>query len=535
MLLQHIVLCAVLINTFIASSGVVFGGASLGISITILGLTGAFLSYATAIFGPLIDWRGPRETAVIGTLLSSCGYFCLIVDNTPDGDGTLALIGYGLVSSGGTATYLSGFTVSNTFQHSSGVVGAAISGLYTFSGLNADLLGLLLGNDNTGGIHDGITSFLFFLQFLALCLVIAFYPAKSYSPGDKCSADDILSGKILISCFGEFGGAKCEPLPSPTIDEENGKACVTPQSRRHSFVYEPSTQPSGVFAIGDVEDDEGLDSTESIGRRIRSKSEGTFEVIPLEIDDDLDVVNLENIEEGKVDIVMPSFVKHKLPALGDKAFAHGIVPPSFWRGIKGRKLVASLRQRALATFGERKEVEVQRSFTEEVVTLEFWGMTGWYAFHLALLVYYFFSVVFWVKQPSNFAVVAGWIGNGLPGILGPFSGVFINKFGFRISVLVCNGLAAGMILLLILENSMMNYLSLLLFCAHRTILFAIFFAYIPIRFGGTHYGKLVGLATVVAGTVGLFLGPLMETMLGRLDFLLFAAIAAKSSGVIVFL
>lgn len=240
---------------------------------------------------------------------------------------------------------------------------------------------------------------------------------------------------------------------------------------------------------------------------------------------------------------------------------HGFVPPSFWRSQGGTDHLRALRSRATKTFaqipsadpssvaitvkpdsgdddapssaattGNASKCQPSESFGAQARTASFWAITLWYTFHLALLVYYFFSAVFHRPGAANFSEAAGWLGNGLPGLMGPLAGIFIHRVGFRASLLVTNAAAAGMLLLLIPgAGGWMDLTSLLLFCVHRTLIFAIFFTYIPVRFGGENYGKLVGLANVVSGSAGLFTGPAMETMLAPGNMLVFAGASALSS------
>jgi hypothetical protein len=588
---RHAVLAAALVNTLVASSGVIFGGAALGISLDVLALTGAALSYATAAAGLLVDWEraGPRATASAGTLLSAAGFLSLALDGSPGGDGILALTGLILVCSGGTGTYLAGFCASNV-QSNPALWAAALTGLYTFSGLDATLLQLVGGSggdddDGEGGGVVGIDSaaclVLAGFQLVALLLVRALYPSTAWAPGDRCRSEDVPTAVLLaalgIAGAGEGRGAAPDGTSAPDGEAAPGGDGAGPNvhstppaavvvGRRHSFSYEPSTQPEPPLpppADGSVGAPPKL-------RRSRSLD------APL-----------------KGDLVAAA-------AETRPYVAHGIVPPSFWRGQRGgRLLVARLRSRADATFawifpagrrsgggssacryvavdvdvatraGAGQDVDVlpgptdacatrprpqgggaaqigepQLTLQAKAVSLAFWGVTLWYTLHLALMVHYFFSVAF--SRGAVFAEWASWLGNGLPGLLGPAAGVIFNRCGLRASLLAANAAAVGMLCTLVLESdvaagsaaaapdgagatpSALELGSLLCFCAHRTLIFALFFTFMG-QFCGGDYGKLVGLATVVAGTVGLFAGPVMETMLEPSDMLLLAGVGAASS------
>lgn len=91
------------------------------------------LSAANAFFGVFLDFFGPRLTAILGLVLSATGNFALAYGDSRTGYGSWIIIGYALIGSGGTGSYLAAFQLLQLYRVQ-GFVCSTLSSLFNCSG-----------------------------------------------------------------------------------------------------------------------------------------------------------------------------------------------------------------------------------------------------------------------------------------------------------------------------------------------------------------------------------------------------------------
>ena len=156
------------------------------------------------------------------------------------------------------------------------------------------------------------------------------------------------------------------------------------------------------------------------------------------------------------------------------------------------------------------EAIADRPFKEQLRSPQFVGITLFFSVNLTLLLFFFSTVlteVPWNREETKaFTQVVTFVGNGVPVLLTPFAGALMGRFGFGVSTALTNLFAVLMFVVLVVGKTTGSLpvciVAVVFFALQRTLTFSIFFSYVALVFGGANYGKLVGLATVVAALVG---------------------------------
>lgn len=187
-----------------------------------------------------------------------------------------------------------------------------------------------------------------------------------------------------------------------------------------------------------------------------------------------------------------------------------LLMPSFWerrrrqlqRGMSFRDRARRLSRRLSEIRSESVSRDLSSaSFLAQAMSVEYLGMVVWYTLNLTWMLYFF---TYAGPQVNNktFCGLVSWIGNILPALMAFFVGASIARFGWGVSTFMTSLVSMGMFLLITVDSMILNYVALLLFTVSRSLIFAIFFSYIPVTFGPSNYGRLIGMATFVSGCFG---------------------------------
>jgi len=181
-----------------------------------------------------------------------------------------------------------------------------------------------------------------------------------------------------------------------------------------------------------------------------------------------------------------------------------MVVPSFWQNRRRYGVMGSIRRLSRRFSELRTEADgnlTEASFWAQSTSPEYLGMTLWYTLNLTWMLY-FFTYLGPIINDKTFCSVVNWVGNGMPAFLSFFVGFLISRCGIPVMSAVASFLTIGMFLLSTMQNLWLGYVALALFTLQRSMIFAIFFSFIPMVFGSENYGTLIGLATFISGAFG---------------------------------
>lgn len=462
--LKLVLLGFALWNTTFCSSGVVFGFAALGIPSEVFLVSGGpMFSLATAIIGPLVDTFGPRAASVGGTALAALGYLALAYSKANEAS-ALCYIGLALVVFGGIGPYLGSFCVGALFKTPEVPI-SIITGIFSLGGLAYEAFGRL-------GLSRQNICFTFMgLQVLGMILGVLGYPAKPHLPGKP---SPVLLERVL--------GIKTEaalPPGSPVI----ARSPLSP------------TSPAFNGAV-----QEGVGSDMSLQPRLLQATSDS---------------SLPPCSPPTSPSALPRSPLERPPdSLSSRPI--GMIMPRYWQqqqrqaekerlGLLGRARRASRRFSDLRTVSAMDLTAA--TFWGQALSAEYMGIVVWYSLNLTWILYYF-TYAGPIVNDELFCRMVGYVGNAVPTVLALVVGNVIARWGWGFATMLTSLLSIGMLVLSTLHYLWLDYVALVFFSIARSMVFAVFFSYIPMTFGAANYGRLIGAATLVSGAFGFVNTPL---------------------------
>lgn len=149
------------------------------------------------------------------------------------------------------------------------------------------------------------------------------------------------------------------------------------------------------------------------------------------------------------------------------------------------------------------------SFLGQLFSIEYVSIVVWYSLNLTWILYYF-TYAGPIANDELFCRMVGYVGNGMPAVLALVVGNVIARWGWGFSTFCTSLMSIAMLLLSTLQILWLDYLALIFFSISRSMVFAVFFSYIPMTFGSTNYGRLIGVATLISGAFGFVNDPLSQ-------------------------
>jgi len=185
-------------------------------------------------------------------------------------------------------------------------------------------------------------------------------------------------------------------------------------------------------------------------------------------------------------------------------FVENLIDFRLWKGSSKSATEENI-QKLLVKQKENDYVPlIEESARNQICSKEFLLITMFYSFFLLSMSFYF-GTVYSQMDPDNerswLHSVILLVANAIPIVLAWPCARLMDKFGFAFgmgTICVCSVLMYGV---LMTDSLYLYVISTGIFAIFRTFLFSTFFGFMGATFGFTHYGAIVGTATIFAAVV----------------------------------